>query len=441
MANIRETAKSILIAVLALSAVYLTMLTWASSGLGVIPDDSFLAGILGINSSPGALPAPEDTAGGYSGSYELPQTIVLGLQEGRYGVSVDRDELTKVFNSMRPILKEVIESASSQENTGDDEWKEALQGESAFFDLGVLLPLGIFSLDLGAKSESFNGVSTRYIAVAERDGLLSLYCKDNTGSVTRYASAVRSIAFTDTLSQYSDNGVSFAYELGADYDALKDEQVIGLKTPKTSVYRCENTFLNDGRYDDVAVSRLLEAFLFNPATVRKYSSGSGDEVFVGDTGFLTMKNDGMVVYESSGAGLPVSELTEAGPVVDEYDILNAARRLTQAANGLGGAARFTLRSLETKDGLTTIIFGLEMNGVPLMDGGRFNYGVVEVKNDCVFSAGIRYLSLFEDAGEVYILPEKQAAGIAESTNSELPFVLEKGDGKYRLTRVFRNEEG
>jgi hypothetical protein len=258
--------------------------------------------------------------------------------------------------------------------------------------------------------------------------------------VTRALSSVRSISFSDLLKSYTDNGVSYAFQLGSDFEKLRGEQVIGLKPPKTAVYRAENTFLNDGKYDDAAVSRLLEAYLFNPLIVRKYPTEAGEEVFVGDSGLLTLKEDGMAVYEASGRGIPISELVD-GAEDGAYDMLNAARRLTQASNGLGGAARFTLRSIETANGVTTIVFGLEMNGVPLMDAGKFNYGVVEIKDGCVYSAAIRYLSLFAEEEAVTILPEKQAAAIAAGNQTELPFVLEKEDRKYRLARVFRDTEG
>ena len=431
----RELLKSILITVLSLSAIYLAAITWSAPAVGLGGESTILGRIAGIGSAIAPLPPSESKNEGYEESYELPFSAVLTLDEGRFAVLGHREEMVRTFNALRPVLSEAYASArAAGETDSESVWLDVIKRGSVF-DFRSDLPLEVIARDIGAASDDLKGIFARYIVLVPENGLLVLFCREEGGRLMRFETDVLDIPFLDALGQFSPNGGSYAFEAGVDYARLAFDEIVGLPLPEITAWRAENVLRKD---DGAAAGRLLDAFGFNPAVVRKYTSGRGGEVYVSDSGLLSIGEDGRITFEPANDGLRVSDLVGGGQS-GMYAAINAARRLTQACV-LNDSARYYLRQAVDVEGTVTVIMGVEAGGLRLCEDGKYNYAVITVKGGYITAADMRLISLTADESERYVLPEKQAAGIAPAADSQMDLAYNGTENFYRLTRFFRYSE-
>ena len=206
---------------------------------------------------------------------------------------------------------------------------------------------------------------------AGADGSVQLYLWDGADAV--FTSAVPSTSLssetlTESVSQSGLAGVFFAYEdaeADARYGALFPLSILPAELPELPVLSA-STPLSD-------TDRLLVSFGFNANTRERYTENDGTEVIteVEADRSLHIRPSGEITYRSgTEATLEISAQEEV-PTPAEA-VLGASILLEQLTEDRSGEARLYLESVSQSGDTTQLLFGYQIDGVPIRfsDGGH-----------------------------------------------------------------------
>lgn len=395
-----EWGKSLLIILLAISAVYLLGKTQFSGDvLGGIKN-LFESAALDENEGPVAQTGP---------TIVHPMQIAMNLEGGqRYGVRYDLDETDAVFSSVSTLLSEALSSADVPRKIGERTWRTGLSGEGIYIDLYYPLPLTVLSGQLGngQGTTGLTAVVRRLcLAVSQNDRVSLLYINEDDNTFYSCETTLsRDIHLAPVLSERSPNGAMFAFEVPGMENAAP--YVLLTTTPQPVKYISGNPLVTDNsRIDDLmsALSFQSRGNDLDPSVGGMQVEGN-DSLRLFETGLLTFHTIG-----DSDFRFLLSENTLYGALEYTQGLVNATiGKWCEAADlCLAGIQ-------ETADGLE-IIFQYCLNGIPVeLPEGNVAARFL-VRNGAVtdFSLYLRSYSATEET--TLILPELQAAAILDAT--------------------------
>ena len=412
-----EWGKTLLIILLAASAIYLLGETQFSKGMLDRMENLFS----------GASEEKEISSVGQSDPAVVrPMRIVMTLEGGqRYGVQYDLAETNEAFSSVSTLLAEALSSAGAPQKISEQTWRAGLSKAGVWMDLYYPLPLAVLSghLDDDQRSTTSSAVVRRLcLAAGQDDSVELLYISEVDGAFYACTTTLSRRAHLEpVLADQSANGAMFAFEIPgmgnvAPYLLLTD-------TPQPLTYRSRNPLANDGG----RIAELLKVLSFQ---------NRGNELDRQTAGLLVEGNDSLRLQENGILSFHtlgdtefrflLSENTRQGALDYTQDLANAT-----VGKWCEGASLCLAGVQETADGLE-ILYQYCMNGIPVeLPGGNVAARFV-LRNGAVTDFTL-YFRAYSPTGETtLILPERQAAaalGTDAGEENELTLIYQDGGGE------------
>lgn len=411
-----ERLKTILIVLLACSAVYLTGRALAQNQVSS-GSQGVLGGVISL-----FQPQETGTQPDHSGNSQLtaaarPVRIAVCDGVNRYAVQYNATQTDKLYDSLGILLSEALTSAKAPVEIAEADWQSALKAPGVWFDFLGNIPLETLSAwtGEGGANRALDG-SVRRIAVAldDEQGVRLYYHNESDGLYYACDTAVAYLDHMDELiADYGGNGASFAFELKEDrgYAGLDPYVLISAATPTPPVYRASNPLSN---LEDSLVSELQEALSFQTAS---YPIPNGIRIREGQE-TLEINRDGTVVYstaEDTASRYPVGGAYGS----DVTELIETTRRMTADTVGrYCASARIYLMGVEDTGETVEIRYGYCLNGTEVSLSGGACAAQFTVRNGQI-TAFTLHFRRYEDGGETsLVLPERQAAAALEALQTE-----------------------
>lgn len=398
-----EWGKTLLILLLAASAIYLLGKTQFSDGM--------LESVRGFLSS--NAPDSEDGLVGHSDPTVIrPMRLVMTLESGqRYGVQYSLTESDAAFSSVSTLLAEALSSAAMPQKITERAWRDGLCQMGIYLDLQYPLPLTVLSGQFGEKERSAapaDAVRRLCLAVGRNDSLELLYINEEDGAFYSCATTLsRRSHLEPVLTGRSANGALFAFEVpGMETVA---PYVLLTATPQPVTYRAENPLVSNS----ARMTELLDTLSFR---VR------GSELDPNTGGLLVEGNDSLRLSEDGTLAFHTIGDTDFRLLLSEDTVqgaLDYTRDLTNATVGKWcGGATLCLAGVQETDGGLEILYRYCLNGIPveLPEGNPAARFVVRSGAVTDFSLRFRTYSVTEET--TLILPELQAAAVLSASAAE-----------------------
>lgn len=386
-----ERAKTLLIILLACSALYLATVTLLPGGPRGLWDRLFVR------------TAEDSVQAGQGGSFRSdtlqPAALAVTGSEGRYAMLYDQADL-EGYTQVSPLLAEALSAAGTPQRISSAQWRQALGGPGVYLEYLGSLPLRDMSRWLAGQDNPALGdfTSQRILVRAEE------LCFYDEGRGAAYAAALP-VSLEDGLAtlaqELSPNGGRFAFE-ETGYARLRPETLLRSSTPEMAVLAADTPIgvTEDGAAND-ALARILRVLSFHPQTNPLYTIPGGLAINDGgDT--LRISSQGVVTFRQSGEEDPRFP-------VGEHPLDMARTLAEQTVGALCGDARLYLRAVEETDGVTTVTFGYAYLGGAIQVGEEGWCVRLTLENGAVSALTLYPRHYAAQAETTVLLPQEQAA--------------------------------
>lgn len=405
-----EWGKTLLIILLAASAIYLLGETQFSKGMA-----GRVQSLLQSNSSE----REEDLQEQAGPAAVRPMKIAMTLEGGqRYGVQYDLTEADTVFSSVSTLLAEALSSAGTPRKIGEWTWRTDLGDVGIYLDLCYPLPLTVLSEQLGSEQSgvvSSDVVRRICLAAGQNDSVNLLYINESDGTFYSCATTLsRQSHLEPVLSDRSANGAMFAFEVPGMENVAP--YVLLTATPQPVKYRSENPLVSDS----ARIAELLKTLSFQTRGNELDPVTGGLQVEGNDS--LRLFGDGMLTFHTIGDAdfrFLLSEDTHQGALDYTQDLANAT-----VGKWCGGASLCLAGVQETVDGLE-ILYQYCLNGIQVeLPAGNAAARFV-VRNGAITDFSLYFRAYTATEETTLILPERQAAAVlGTSAENELTLIYQ-----------------
>ena len=336
-----ERGKSLAIALLSLSALWLLTMTPLVRDSGLLPDGSGQGG----NQGGGAVTL---TAAAY------PSRMAVNTPSGRYGAQYDQARVDSLFARTAPLLGEALTGAGQPEEMSETDWQGCLLGEGIYFDFDGQIPLSALGSWLHPGQACPLSGSARRLVLARGtgDGVVLAY-QEASGGFFRCATGLSaSLHLEPAMEGVEENGARFAFQ-SEELSRLLDPYTLITEEISAQVYAAANPLPSESD-----LSWLLDALSFNG---QNHTSVSGGEAYLEGEARLEVGSGGTVTYRAPQEGkYPVAH---SGQEPTLAEMIETVRQLAQDTVGaVCGAARLHLVSAEETGEGWRIRFGYQLDG-------------------------------------------------------------------------------
>lgn len=407
-----EGGKTLLILLLALTALFLVRESTLFDGFGIFPN-SKKAEITVVE--PGLVEGTKISV--------QPARLAVQNTQGRFGVQYNQQTTDHLFQTKLGILlREALNTARESRPATKAQWQSVIRGKHAwiYYDFLNNLPLEGLPLWLGSEGENpvLFGSARSFLLAVEGEGFGLYYydeaaenyycCNLTEGSGERFRTAIN---------DFVPNGAVFAFENPEAYGKLDDNVMILPTVPRMTVYEVSNPL---AQMDTLELDEILRALAFNPSAVSSYETAAGTAITEGmDT--LRILKDGTVVFHSQGSDQARYPVSQDDPVALVENLQERFVKLM--GDRCGEATPYLLDVTTEEEGSTLVSFGYRLNGAPVKIFGEGYAAQVSIQNGAVqdFSVHLRQYRRTEE--EALILPEKQAAAAVKAMEGDRPELL------------------
>lgn len=400
-----EWVKNLLIAALALSALYLFTLSplylnsplhdWTGKLSAAAPSDTEER----VSFSPAALPA----------------RMAVTNSAGRCGAQYDTAAVDALYAQTGTLLGEALGSAGAARPVSEDRWRRALKGEGIYFDFTGAVPLSALSgwLREGERNPQLSGDARRLLLAPGEDGAVWLYYQDGRDESNFYgrATALQTQAhLAPVTAGFVPNGAKFAFE-DTRLRACGPYTFVTAGPDRVPVYEAASPLSAGGE----ALDATLATLSFSGALMANYDVNEGTVYRRGED-YLLLAPDGSLTCHSVDSTLfPVAREEEV-PTLAE--MIEATRKLAASVLGpLCGEARVYLSSARQEGEETVITYGYSLDGAALWLGKEGWCAQFHLTEGAISSFTLRprrYTALEE---ETPLLPALQAAAAIEAQDA------------------------
>ena len=157
---------------------------------------------------------------------------------------------------------------------------------------------------------------------------------------------------------------------------------------------------------------LLSTLNFNPNTQNRYSDAAGTEVIRESGRILRIHADGTISYQSNGneGDLSVKSVEET-PTIQEAVTGVSELLSTLLSPGTGNAVLY-LQDIQQKGTSTTLVFGYQINGIPVYSAQGRNAAEVTLSGKRISALNLRLRQYTVAEETSLLLPVRQAVAIA-----------------------------
>lgn len=409
----KDFLQNVMITLLALSALAL----FARIQIYNLTEEQYTRFFSAAGTQAVITPAEEQT------EFSAPVRVALSGPYGRYA-SVTMETGREEFAPLGRFLGEVIGSARTYTVCEQQDFLNALKQTSAYYDFLNPLPVSVLAGLVGVASP--DDTAARLLAVAADDAGVALYLWDGAEEYRRYSTAVTTESLSAVIDQYELGNGFFAFEgLDAEMELeglapyalfLQEEPVLPVLTEEIPAFDVET---------------LLQELQFNPNTKSRYTESSGTEVIVENGRTLRVRSGGRIAYHSGGD--PTLSVHAAGeePTLQELAAEGSFLMQRLLASVGGGQGTLYLQQIRQSGSSVTLVYGYEVNGVPVrfFDGG--NAGSITLSGTTVTALDLRLRRYTETEEKTVLLPLRQAAAIAGRYEGAELFIGYAGDGNGR----------
>lgn len=436
-----EIGKDILIAVLALSAVYLTFRTQITN---FAPQSGGWLGSLVqlVGGGAGQLLGPAEPEAPREVPVYPARVVVTNADLARYSVQYDTTATDEVFGRVFSVLGEALSSAESPSRVSEQTWREALsERPGVYFDFLGQYPLETLLswLEQGAENAALTGTARRLLLAEDGNGRAVLYYH-NAADGSYYACGTSGAVLNHLRSAVEgvgSNGLKYAFE----YDSseglanLYPYVLLDTQPPSPPVYQVSNPLGNLEDQDAVwSLLSSMEALGFQSQSGTPYQPGSGEWVVNEGTDQLRISAGGTISFRTDEGAEARYPVLQAGESPTATELLDAVQPI--AAGTIGercGEARLYLIGLtELADGTWQADFGYSLNGAAVQLYSEGYAARFLIQNGAVVEFTLHFRSYTATGETSSVLPEVQAAaalGALEAEGGELVLCYEDSGGE------------
>ena len=308
------------------------------------------------------------------------------------------------FSSVIPILQCALQRVGEFAKVED--FGEDLDQPLIYVRYDGEIPLSLLCDWIGCQDQAWDFTLGSLLVVRRTDGDSFLYLRDSrTHVLYRAKTEVDQPLFTQYTNIFSVGGGGFAWQL--QYNKLLPESLIMDGTEKFSILRASVPAFDESGSQN-SKQQLLEAFSYNPYTVKSYEENAGTAtVFVENQSTLTLGKDGHVVFEANNLGGGISVTPEDGDTMAECG--EYAGEMVQNVLKSFGGGRAYLAGVYQDGDVTSFVFQQMRGGVPVDDAVHGYFAKLYFQNGRLIQ-GDFYLRQYEETGEILgLMPGKQVA--------------------------------
>lgn len=389
-----EAAKTILMILLSLSAVFLAGKAFRPYGEG------------GGGKAPELLPLataePAESVGA-----SRPVSMAVVNEDGRYGVRYDTVAVDLLFDSLGDLLGEALSSADAAIPVEGEVWEEALLSYGVYYDFPGMVSLPLLASWLGGETGLDTQAACLLLARQEGQQEANLYYMGTDGA---YYMCNTQVQFRQKLDEYIPNGAFFAFQQPERYGGLGSNTMILPNVPSPPVY--------EGRIgvdidNNQVLDALLDALSFSPQPNAVYPAADGWTVReAGDS--LRLTRGGSIYYHAG-------EESDRYPVSGEGEItegIRAAGELVRRAMApYSGQARIYLDEMTQTDEGWILTYRYTLSGADVQLGQDGWCAQITIQNGKIHDYVLKLRRYEAEEGKVVLLPEYQAMYAMEAMNA------------------------
>jgi len=411
-----EAGKSLLIVLLACSALYLTARTQLGRGVFARPSDS--------------EDWQETTAAGSQAELARPVRMAATLSAGdeisRFGVQYDTAACDELFQHTARPLVEALSCAQPPQQVSRQTWQRALNtAPGVYYDLLGEVPLEVLSAWLGAEGSHLQGTARRLILAAGGDGAELYYQEEGAYYVCAVPMVTRG-QLEETLSGLTGNRAQFAFE-SEQYAQLDPDTLILPQTPELTAYAARNPLEGVGE-NTAVLNGQLAALTFSVDSNQIYMT-SGTQVIRSGNDTLRLDEAGTLVYHALKGESARYRVPDRLP-----EQVEECRALAQSTVGsLCGEARLYLRSVRPAGQGLEVEFGYVLSGAQVQLGAEGYAAQFVIEAGQITQFTLCYRSYEAVPERALVLPELQAAAALQAmglSGRELSLVYSDSGGEH-----------
>lgn len=395
----KDRVQNLLIALLSVTAVLLFAQTQMSN-LGLKWTQDRFSNLLDSGSvqTPGA---DDLSLAGLSAPVQVAVHNSTGRSGQRYTTTANA-----ALADLSTRLGEALGSAGGFNSCQDGDLRRALAGKSVSFDFGYDLPLSVLAGLLGMEA-SYPTYSARLLVLGVEGSMVRLYLRSDNGSHFVSGTAVSAVSLLAELESYEGAALSFAYELGEQYDSMAPYTLLGEEAPVCPLLSAASALS-----DSDALLRQLD---FNPYTNNRYpDSASGAEVIVEGGRNLRLQNSGLITYRSNEADSTLTIPSADGQPTKTEAALGAWTLAQKLLDGRLGEAEVYLTGVEQDGGRTRVSLGYHRQGVPIRFSDGSQAMELELNGAVIVSLSLHLRQYGAGDSNSLLLPMAQAVAVARS---------------------------
>ncbi|MBE6963165.1 MAG: hypothetical protein E7443_01010 [Ruminococcaceae bacterium] len=334
------------------------------------------------------------------------QVAVTGAY-GRYG-SVAATTADEDFKPLAQLLGTALQTAALTSAVTEQDFLDAVQTISVFYDFRTPLPLPVLAGMMDAAS-TLSTPARQVILSAAEDGVVLFYW-DGDARYLKCGTALSAQALEEILSYYELGNARFVMDIADAAPAAKTLSPCSLlpdTTPSLPVLSSTVPYFSEN-------AQLLSALHFNPNTKFRYTDSSGTEFIEENGRTLHLRPDGTVYYQdnSSYAELRI-DTAGTEPTLPEC-VTGAAALLRSLLGSTAGEASLYLQSIEQTQNTTVLTFDYQAHGVPIRFSDGDSAAVVTLTGSTISEITLRLRQYASSGSTSLLLPIQQMLAIAEN---------------------------
>lgn len=407
-----ELGKDVLILLLAVSAVWLTVLTLSRSGLsGLWQDESSTqVSLVGQREEGGAL-----------WPVRMAVTRWDGESAVRFAAQYDRETCRAQFQQAASLLREALSGSSAEQSVSRIRWERALsQTTNLYFDFLGNIPLSVLSGWMSGKENGWEGTARRMILSLEGEEVVLYYQDDLTGNCyARRAEVVTVQQMESAVEGIAENGANFAFER-ENFAQLDGNTMLLSEQPRPKVYSAANPLAGSAGAErlesDSALGRLVLALDFPD---NSYVYSGTDQVVRSGRDTLRISKDGVVSYNAAKGEQSHYQISAHAAQPTVFEIAEACRQIAESAVGaMAGEGRLYLREILPTQTGWTVDFAYCLDGAHVQVGEAGCAAHFTVEGNEIVQFVFQMRSYTDTSVRSIVLPEEQAAAAVQALDKE-----------------------